>query len=537
MVEKEENIDILSSEANEIMAENKYYYKKLSFYDKYIDLTRKVITNLLSIKDIGKAIECFNKYIDEIQKDYDDLNKAYENKELPEYNELMDNLFSEITMGRPILKQKRNTKFYLDNSKMEKDFIIKGLKESIKQSKQFQLFREPKRFTLIGVKEGSKEIEKTTTELQQNMLYELKKCNKFKERAIKYNKQIEIIKDNIDILKNVQKKDTISSNSIGENNENEINDEENIIESKLKPEFNIEKMDIKKSYNIMPFNKFRYKSYNKNFQEDNESEGGSEDRKKIRKEREKRENEIISGFKKVEDLFEMSDVGSDKENLIDDDLNSDDEGVFGNKIKQPIKLTEYFLDDVKKEIPEINLDQIEYNKMKVIKEDDLYSIQRRKYKNQNIDNKMKDLKKDIEEMEQKLELLKKKEKVMKEYIDKFKKNYSELRNFNRRNTSVHNQKTKLIKRSLMFVGGENIREESSDENNDNEVASDYSNEEVEIQDFAKGKQSVNIGVENYGKQNLKSLGGFGGALGKSVRDDIFKNKLRNRLKMQRAKSK
>jgi hypothetical protein len=41
------------------------------------------------------------------------------------------------------------------------------------------------------MKEGAKEIEKTTNELQQNMLYELKKCNKFKERIIKYNKQID----------------------------------------------------------------------------------------------------------------------------------------------------------------------------------------------------------------------------------------------------------------------------------------------------------------------------------------------------------
>ena len=36
MTEKEENIDNLSSQANEIMAENKYYYNKLSLYDKYL---------------------------------------------------------------------------------------------------------------------------------------------------------------------------------------------------------------------------------------------------------------------------------------------------------------------------------------------------------------------------------------------------------------------------------------------------------------------------------------------------------------------
>ena len=56
--------------------------------------------------------------------------------------------------------------------------------------------------------------------------------------------------------------------------------------------------------------------------------------------------------------------------------------------------------------------------MKVIREDDLYSLQRRKIKNQNLDNKIKDLKKDIEKMEEKLDLIKSKEKIMKDYIEK-----------------------------------------------------------------------------------------------------------------------
>ena len=137
-------------------------------------------------------------------------------------------------------------------------------------------------------------------------------------------------------------------------------------------------------------------SNNKIYEEENKSEGGSEDRKQKRNKREKRKNKIIKEFIKVEDLFDISDVDIDKENIIDDDLNSDDEIVFNNKIRQPIKLTEYHIDDIKKEIPEINLAQIEYNKMKVIREDDLYSLQRRKIKNQNLDNKIKDLKKDIE---------------------------------------------------------------------------------------------------------------------------------------------
>ena len=177
--------------------------------------------------------------------------------------------------------------------------------------------------------------------------------------------------------------------------------------------------------------------------------------------------------------------------------------------------------------------------MKVIREDDLYSLQRRKIKNQNLDNKIKDLKKDIEKMEEKLDLIKSKEKIMKDYIEKVKKNYLEIRKFNRRNTSVHNKKTKLIKKSLLY-NGENIKEEDiseEDDDDDNNYGSDYENEQNEEEDFGKGKQSVFVGDEDYIKNNVKSIGGWRGKLGKSVRDDMFKNKLRNKLKKIRAKSK
>jgi hypothetical protein len=358
------------------------------------------------------------------------------------------------------------------------------------------------------------------------MLYELKKCNKFKERIIKYNEQIKEIEKNIDILKNYMKPKESELN---------ISIENNIIDNKIKPKFNRVKNELTISHNIEIFGRFN----NKIYEEDNKSEGGSEDRKQKRNKREKRKNKIIKEFIKVEDLFDISDVDIDKENIIDDDLNSDDEIVFNNKIRQPIKLTEYHIDDIKKEIPEINLAQIEYNKMKVIREDDLYSLQRRKIKNQNLDNKIKDLKKDIEKMEEKLDLIKSKEKIMKDYIEKVKKNYLEIRKFNRRNTSVHNKKTKLIKKSLLY-NGENIKEEDiseEEDDDDNNYGSDYENEQNEEEDFGKGKQSVYVGDEDYIKNNVKSIGGWRGKLGKSVRDDMFKNKLRNKLKKIRAKSK
>ena len=49
---------------------------------------------------------------------------------------------------------------------------------------------------------------------------------------------------------------------------------------------------------------------------------------------------------------------------------------------------------IKKQVPFINLSQIEYNKQKVMNEADLYSLQRRKLKNQNVDENIKNRKKE-----------------------------------------------------------------------------------------------------------------------------------------------
>ena len=518
MVDKQdENIEGLSSDANEIMAENKYYYKQLFLYDKHIKLTKTAIYNLLSSNNIESAIEYFDKYIKDIQNDYDNLNKSYEQKDLPEYNNLTENCFSEVKMGKPILEKERNKRFYLEYSKLEKEDIIKDLKKSIKKSKEFQLFREPSRFTFIGLKEGTKEIEKTTNELQQNMLYELKKCNKFKERILKYNDQMKEISKNINILKKInQNQNSISNISIEANN----------IEIIKEPSYkNGIKKELLESQVVGLFND------KKKFKEDNRSVIGSDDRKK--KNRLKNSTNIINEFTKEKDLFEISDVDTDKENIIFDDLNSDEELVFENKIKQPIKLIEYPLDKIKIDIPIINLDQIEYNKMKVVKEDDIYSIQRRKYKSQNIDNNIKELKKNIEKIEQQLTLIKEKEKIMKDYIKKVKNKYLELKSRFRRTTSVHNVNVRTITKSILYKGGENIKEEINDDDDESGIGSDYGNEEKENDDFEDKKESVFVG--NY--DNLQPINNWRGNLGKSVNDNLFKNKLKNKLKKMRAKSK
>ena len=572
------NLETLANEANETMILNKYLTKKLDLYNKYISLTKKTMETFFSDNN-NLGINIFNSYINEIQKDYDNLKDEYDKNDYPKYQSLLENCLSDITMNKPILKQYRAEEFILDYLKYEKEDLINGLKKSIKQSKHFHLFREPKRDSLIDMKKGNKEIEKTSTELQQNMLYECKQCNKYSYRIKKYNYQIEEIKKNIKLLKKY-----INEEKSKKNNENILNNNNNVgkkedkkeeIKDKIKDEkkeetkeekkedFNINKflfgkMGLKQSINIGFLNP-SFGQKDKNGRDPNNSDekrGHVSDREKpkekktgiinvkknhikTKKNLSNKKNNIIKEFKKVEDLFDISSEEGEKEKIIDDELHSDDETVFEKKIKQPIQLTTSHLLDIKNSIPDINLRQIEFNKLKIMNEADVYSLQRRKFRSQNIDNNIRDLKKKIEKMNDKVNLIQQKEKVMKEYIEKVKEKY-DLVKFMKPETSVYKKDVKFIKQSLLGPNYDIKEEENDDEDmQDGSVGSDYANEEFEesdkkVQDIfdLKGdmKRSVFVGRFQEKKENKKNK------LKYSVQDGMFKNQLRNKLKKRKRAS-
>lgn len=552
---KDNDINSLAEKAYGTTILNKYLEQKLLLYKKYIYQTKNAMQKCLLEKK-NSVIKIFDLYIKETQKDYDSLKEEYNKKYNPKYQSLLDECLSDITMGKPVLKQYRAEMFALDYLKSEKEDLINGLKKSLKQSKQHHLFREIKRDSLIDLKQGNKEIEKIKTELQQNMLYECKQCNKFIYRISKYNYQIEEIKKNIDILKkyineetsknhnDIKKEDNIKPNPEKKEETNEI--------YKLNPFF-YGKKDFKQSVNMAFIPNFNYNDKNEkdpNNSDENRGHGSGEKIKRKKtgginikkslnriKNNKKKKNAIIKEFKKVEDLFDISSEEGEKENLIDDELHSDDETVFEKRIIQPKKIKEFYLEKVKKTIPEINLKQIEFNKLKIMKEADLYSFQRRNFKSQNIDNNIKELKKKIEKMKEKYELMQQKENIMREYISKVKNKYQSIKQIVQR-TSVANQKIEYIKESL--IGPEAINEENNEEDmGEGEVASDYDNEEFEVPDQElknqlKGDWKKSAFVGRYPDKNTIKNKKFQ----KSTANGIFKNKLRDKLKKgKRAKSK
>jgi len=80
------------------------------------------------------------------------------------------------------------------------------------------------------------------------------------------------------------------------------------------------------------------------------------------------------------------------------------------------------LPKIRKQVPFINLSQIEYNKKKVMNEADLYSLQRRKLINQNVDENIKNMKKKVKKYKHICKLNKKKVTAIENYAKNMENN-------------------------------------------------------------------------------------------------------------------
>jgi hypothetical protein len=401
-------MNTLAVDANKKIAANKCLNKKYELYFKYYTLTKEIIAKCLTENNIP-SIQLLTQYYETMKNECNNLANEYENV-YSKFNSLLGECGNELSMGKPILEQKKNEAFTLNYLKKDRDNTICGLKQSIKSSKDYHLFREPKRDTLIDIRKGNKEMEKATNDLQQSMLYECKKCNKFNNAIKKYESKIIGMSKNIELLKNyietnkykVNNYKDFSRNPTNKNDEQE--DKKGIISSERIP------------------NKKNFGQREEEEYENNSDDDKGKETKKIRK----KQNNIILEFTKVEDLFNISKEEGENEKIIDDELHSDDESVFENKVKPAKKISSNYLKSIKKSIPSFNFKQITFNRDK-INEIDIYSLQRRQYKLNNIDNKIKEMKAKIEKITDKITSLKQKENIMREFVKKLEEKYEDIK--------------------------------------------------------------------------------------------------------------
>ena len=430
-------IKILADTANKRMTINKYLHKKLEIYQKYNKLTKEIVDKCFSGKE-EKPLVLFSNYSQTIQNDYEKIKKDYDNI-YSKFNSLLEECRSEISMGKPIFDQKKNEEFKMDYLLIQKEDIINSLKKSITLSKQYRLFREPKRDIFINIKKGNKLSEKIANILRETVLKQCKKCNKFYNNIKLYKSKINGISNNIDLLKKyieVHKDFTLRT----QNSDN--------------------KPDILGNYEM------KVNLGDKLYIEDKKHNNSDENRD-CHKSRKNKRNETILQFIRVENLFDLPSEEGEDEKIIDDELHSDDDTILEGKRKFPKKLSTSYLSDIKKTIPQFNFSQINFNKGKMNGEVDIYSLQRRqKYKSQDVDIQIREQKKMIDKMTYKLEILKQKENIMKDFVKKLKEKYDEIKSMIYQTTVSNITTEDFVIKSLSkcFNDGDNYNNNDNDNN-------------------------------------------------------------------------
>ena len=532
-------LNYFAGKAKENIDINTNLYRITDLYRNYIKEIKGILSDKEKIKEHIKALNTnLRNNIEKIKGENIKLKSKYDIY----YKKCTD----ELEMGRPILNQVSSDLFTLKYSLNQKDVLIQQLKRSLKSSKYYCLFREPKRENLLETKEANSAIKKVSEESQIDLLTLAKKYNSLKEKAKKKKKKILCLKQKIKKLKglinsiknyfnnekqinpkldsanktlsttpsiksgsSIQKNQTISANQnftvfenskkfeedscfnknqeMNNNNENTKNVINAILSAKIPDSFG-----QFKSMSLNPILAEELQNKRKKYKENKKNinvSGGvkniydininkalsAENRiiKKIKNPK-KNKNKIIQSFLNLEDLFEISDTENNDENdvLIDIMLHSDDETILENRINQNKALSNYYKENINKEIPKINLELIEYNKLKVYHEIDLYSLQRRKYKGGNIDINIKIIKKKIKKIQEKENLNCKKVNAMKKYIDELKNKYILYKKI-RTKSSAFNCEVK-------YISNNEIIDLKNNENEEESFGSDYLNEDDEI---------------------------------------------------------
>ena len=129
----------------------------------------------------------------------------------------------------------------------------------------------------------------------------------------------------------------------------------------------------------------------------------------------------------VEELFDVANNEGENEAIIDDELHSDDEIVFQPKVKQNKKIVKNYLPKIKEQIPKISLSLIEYNKMKVMNDADLYSYNKRQEQRGNPDENIKILKKKLKIIKRRCGLNEKKLETLQNFVKECENDYNRLK--------------------------------------------------------------------------------------------------------------
>ena len=477
-LEKKLQIKDLAQIATEKIHENKLLLETLSFYKQKIEIIKsfmnrknnnenseiKTTANSTEIKsnidepNINESIKKeFTEYNEEMKKFKTNLNESIK-KLLVKYETNNNIAFDESSLQNINLQKYRNDNFILFYDLRPKNDIIKKLNENILNSRRYSVFREAKRESYVTPVNSETYINNDNLYLQRDLQIECKHCNKCINKLKKKMKTLKKIKEKEEYLQKVidyfekennislEKKESSIFKKKKENNANNFlsfsSNKKKVVNNKRKNNMNNnnynsitidelgKKYQFEEDFNDLGggYNDDQTYMANKGginnllFSNDNETKNKIEKKKEKEKEVKKKFN-----FLTVDELFDLENDEGEKEVIIQDELHSDDEVVFEKKIKNKVRINTMYLSEIKKTVPNLYLNQIEFNKKKIMNEADLYSYQRREYFKQNVDENIRLMKKRIKKLKKRLSINKQKLQALIEFDKKAKEKYKVLK--------------------------------------------------------------------------------------------------------------
>ena len=536
-LEKKLQIKDLAQIATEKIHENKLLLETLSFYKQKIEIIKsfmnrknnnenseiKTTANSTEIKsnidepNINESIKKeFTEYNEEMKKFKTNLNESIK-KLLVKYETNNNIAFDESSLQNINLQKYRNDNFILFYDLRPKNDIIKKLNENILNSRRYSVFREAKRESYVTPVNSETYINNDNLLLQRDLQIECKHCNKCINKLKKKMKTLKKIKEKEEYLQKVidyfEKENNISlekkeSSIFKKKKENNTNNFLSFSSNKKKVANNKRKNNMNNNnYNSITIDELG-KKYQ--FEEDFNDLGGgynddqtymankgginnllfsndNETKNKIEKKKEK-EKEVKKKFNflTVDELFDLENDEGEKEVIIQDELHSDDEVVFEKKIKNKVRISTMYLSEIKKTVPNLYLNQIEFNKKKIMNEADLYSYQRREYFKQNVDENIRLMKKRIKKLKKRLSINKQKLQALIEFDKKAKEKYKVLKPL-KVQSSLKDYNISFMRREFYnFKNKKNdIIAEVDEKNYENEEKkNDDSEEEGDVDDYS-----------------------------------------------------
>ena len=529
-----DSISILAEKARENIIQNKYLLQKINIFKQEINIVKNLITDFSlnsNQKNINNIIS--SRYKEHLSLFNSNLREEI-NKNLNKQKTVYKNSSNELSVENRTLSQLSIDNFILSYTLDELSFITRTLNENVELSKKHEIFRELKRETLIDIKQSKNVFPVCNLELQQKMLSYCRAVSKYRYKNNKKLKKINTLKKTvfslIELIKSYTSKLT---EELGENNKKYKSIQSSKIMKKLdikKTKIQKEKSKTKRLKRTKTSSKFSTKIYEQKAHESNNNINSNEHRQNsfekkkllnininnvfnsdIEKTKEEQTERKKINLLKIDELLDINNIEAEDENIIDNELNSDDDVYFEKKVKQKKKISKEYLSDLRKEVPIINLSQIEFNKIKIINEADAYSFQKRNLEQNNINWQVKNLKKQIKNLNKLIDINKNKLKVIHNFIEDVKYNYKLFRPIKVQSTAAGNP-VAYIREKLLDVVGETITKAEKKEGietgkktektaieegvldyEDEIVGSDYSDEDRYIDDI-KDINNINIFV-------------------------------------------